>query len=179
MEELEQLEEDVLKTTNYLVKLYMDNYQKIEKILKENEKRIIAQIGLAMQAGIDQAIQMQQVGTKEKIKYISLSILLSGILMEDYSIGIDLYDENFYLDEQTIFSEIKIELVKELINQYVETDIKSLKIYQRQEKINYLENEYIEIRKVQSLTYMLLYVKWIIENIQKVVEQLEIKNMQT
>ena len=132
-----------------------------------------------MQEGIDQAVQMQEAGKKEKIKYISLSILLSSILPQDYIIGIDLYDKNFYLDEQTVFSEIEIELVKKLIKQYVETDIKNLKIYHRQEKINYPENEYIEIMKMQSMTYMLLYMKWTTENIQKAVKQLAIKNMQT
>ena len=179
MEELEQIEEDILKTTNFLSEAYLDNYQKLENKFKENEKRIIGQVVLAMQEGIDQAVQMQQAGKKEKIKYISLSILLSSILTQEYSIGIDFYDKNFYLDEETVFTEIKIDLVKELINQYVEKDIKNLKIYQRQEKINYPENEYIEIRKLQSMTYMLLYMKCIIENIQKAVKQLEIKNMQT
>lgn len=179
MEELEQIEEDILKTTNFLSEAYLDNYQKLENKFKEKEKRIIGQVVLAMQEGIDQAVQMQQAGKKEKIKYISLSILLSSILTQEYSIGIDFYDKNFYLDEETVFTEIKIDLVKELINQYVEKDIKNLKIYQRQEKTNYPENEYIEIRKLQSMTYMLLYMKCIIENIQKAVKQLEIKNMQT
>lgn len=179
MEELEQIKEDILKTTNFLSEAYLDNYQKLENKFKENEKRIIGQVVLAMQEGIDQVVQMQQAGKKEKIKYISLSILLSSILTQEYSIGIDFYDKNFYLDEETVFTEIKIDLVKELINQYVEKDIKNLKIYQRQEKSNYPENEYIEIRKLQSMTYMLLYMKCIIENIQKAVKQLEIKNMQT
>lgn len=179
MEELEQIKEDILKTTNFLSEAYLDNYQKLENKFKEKEKRIIGQVVLAMQEGIDQAVQMQQAGKKEKIKYISLSILLSSILTQEYSIGIDFYDKNFYLDEETVFTEIKIDLVKELINQYVEKDIKNLKIYQRQEKTNYTENGYIEIRKLQSMTYMLLYMKCIIENIQKAVKQLEIKNMQT
>ena len=179
MEEIAQIEEEILKTTNFLSKAYLDNYQKLENKFKENEKEIIGQIGLSMQEGIDQAVQMQEAGKKEKIKYISLSILLSSILTQEYSIGIDFYDKNFYLDEETVFTEIKIDLVKELINQYVEKDIKNLKIYQRQEKTNYPENEYIEIRKLQSMTYMLLYMKWTTENIQKAVKQLAIKNMQT
>lgn len=179
MEEIAQIEEEILKTTNFLSKAYLDNYQKLENKFKENEKEIIGQIGLSMQEGIDQAVQMQEAGKKEKIKYISLSILLSSILTQDYIIGIDFYDKNFYLDEQTVFSEIEIELVKKLIKQYVETDIKNLKIYHRQEKINYPENEYIEIMKMQSMTYMLLYMKWTTENIQKAVKQLAIKNMQT
>lgn len=38
MEELEQIEEDILKTTNFLSEAYLDNYQKLENKFKEKEK---------------------------------------------------------------------------------------------------------------------------------------------
>jgi len=179
MERPEQIEEYLIKTRDYLDKAYLDNYKKIEKALKDNEKRLLEQLQKALQYGIDKAEQLQKAGKKGNIKYISLSLLLSSILTEEYSIGINFYDENFYLDEETVFTEVKIEFIRELIKEYVETDIKNLMIYYRQERINCPENELIELRKTQGIVYALLYSKWIIENIEKAALRLEVKEMQT
>ena len=38
MEEIAQIEEEILKTTNFLSKAYLDNYQKLENKFKRNNR---------------------------------------------------------------------------------------------------------------------------------------------
>ncbi len=97
----------------------------------------------------------QQKNIKGKLKYISFSILLTSILTEKYSLGVNFYDEKFYLDESNIFDEFKLKYIYD----YASKDIQEIKMWLRKSQLPYNEGELFEIKKIIILSYVAVWVK--------------------
>ncbi len=97
----------------------------------------------------------QQKNIKGKLKYISFSILLTSILTEKYSLGVNFYDEKFYLDESNIFDEFKLKYISD----YASKDIQEIKMWLRKSQLPYNEGELFEIKKIIILSYVAVWVK--------------------
>ncbi len=97
----------------------------------------------------------QKNNTKGKLSYISFSVLLTSILTEKYSLGVNFYDERFYLDESNIFDEF----ILKYISEYVSKDMQEIKMWFTKKYLPYNEDELFEIKKILVLCYVGIWVK--------------------
>lgn len=111
-----------------------------EIFLKYNNKKenILKELNLKIQNFINKNFKIEKYSNK--IKYISITFLYSSIITKSYDFVFGLYDENFYVNENTKLLYLNIDF----IFNYFEDDIK---FFEKNSKI------------IQLQTYELYYLK--------------------
>ncbi len=116
----------------------------------------------------------QENNIKGKLKYISFSVLLTSILTEKYSLGINFYDEKFYLDEANVFEEF---ILKHILD-YVSKDMEEIKMWFRKKILPYNEGELFEMKKILVLSYIATWVKELQDEIIQCLNKSDKKDVQ-
>ena len=128
---LELKKEELLSMIKYV--------RSIASLEKNDIDILIDELTITFQKLVNKSIILQNEGKKNAIKYISLSILLSSIASQNYSLGINLYDESLLLDDVEIFTEWNIK------DYFTELDADIINA----ERI--LEKRFIRIKKYEML----------------------------
>ena len=134
-----------------------------------------AKLSVALQTAIDNAILSQHHEQKGIITYISFSALLSSILTQQYSFGINFYDEQFFVDAIDVFSEWN---VKE-IAPFIESDIEVVKKQLQKEFVGVCESELLEIKHQHALAYLLVCGHFLESKLAFVLKNLQLANLKT
>lgn len=153
--------------------IFIKNMQGHTVILKKHEQDLWELFSVALQNGFEKAYRKQQQG-KGKIKYISVSALLSSMISESYSLGINFYDERFYIDEVDVFTEFKIPYISDFIKENTEQTRKLLS-YHRQP---YKESDVAEIQKVYVLAYIVQVVEMLKSNISHILSKIQAEGVE-
>lgn len=132
------------------IEKFLDNIKTIEELMQNNYGELVNTLKNSINKSIKYTQILQSKGLKNQIKYISFSILLSSLLTGDYSLGINFYDEMFYLDEVDVFSEWKLPYIYNFVEDSNEMLISNLNT-----RGKYLNQNYIfEWKQNQALAYI-------------------------
>lgn len=152
---------------------FSNNIERLVEQFDENGAELELQI--AMQTIIDRAIKQQKIEEKGTISYISFSMLLSSLQTENYSFGINLYDETFFIDEIDTFIEWKLGY----LSTFIDSDIEVARKHLLKGFIGIVESDILEIKHIHALNYMLVGVEFLKSKIQSIIENLETIELKT
>lgn len=110
-------------------------------------------------------IAMQKEGKKEKIAVISIFYLRYSILTESYDIQLNLYDENFYLDNNNIYSLWK----SPFFMKYYVDDIEFLKREAKHNIVGFNYEKLQDIRMEYGEVYGVLLEKYCREKVTDII----------
>lgn len=127
----------------------------------------------AIQVTIDKAKLLQAEDKKNPIKYITFSILLSGIITKDYSMSINLLDTKYFVDEVNVFNEWKLPYIADYIKENVEFGKQEL----MKQFVGVNDSDMYILEHNLTLLYFDKYIKYLNENIPIIVEKLEITDL--
>lgn len=156
-----------------LESFFIKNMKKNTIILTQQEDDLLELFSTTLQKGFEKAYHKQLQSTN-KIKYIAISFLLSSIVSENYSFGINFYDEQFYLDENDIFIEFKIPYIFEFIKENV-VQTRKLLAYHRQP---YKESDLVDIQKIYALSYIGKIMEMLQSNISSILSRMQVGKVQ-
>ncbi len=134
---------------------FQKNINEIQNIIQINKEQWIFDLTKLFNTCFINTLNSQQENCKGKLRYISFSILLTSILTEKYSFGINFYDENFYLDESNIFDEFFLEYISD----FIDKDMESIKIWLRNKQILFNKSDLFEMKNIMVLNYMAIWIK--------------------
>lgn len=93
--------EDIRKKGNQLMEpVFRNSVVELMAEYKDNEEENLKSIQNALQSLIDITVQMQKKGAKRPIRFLGLCYCNSSLLTGNYEMRLDLYDNDFYLDEE-------------------------------------------------------------------------------
>lgn len=85
--------------SSFFEKCFTKNIPSIFENYKINRDFLYQQFANKMKELFKKSNELYNSGQKGRVHYIVISYLLSGILTQNYDLKIDMYDEQFYLDE--------------------------------------------------------------------------------
>lgn len=150
---MEFLHKNLDESNEILISEFLKNIEEIENLIKYNYDEILFCLQKCIDESIDRIKILQKKGLKKSIKYISFSILLSSLLTENYSLGINFYDETFYLDEVEVFSEWKIKYISNFVNNSIQMVEKNL----NSKNIPFEQGYLLDLKQSQGLIYTLVW----------------------
>lgn len=150
---MEFLHKNLDESNEILISEFLKNIEEIENLIKYNYNEILFCLQKCIDESIDRIKILQKKGLKKSIKYISFSILLSSLLTENYSLGINFYDETFYLDEVEVFSEWKIKYISNFVNNSIQMVEKNL----NSKNIPFEQGYLLDLKQSQGLIYTLVW----------------------
>lgn len=150
---MEFLHKNLDESNEILISEFLKNIEEIENLIKYNYDEILFCLQKCIDESVDRIKILQKKGLKKSIKYISFSILLSSLLTENYSLGINFYDETFYLDEVEVFSEWKIKYISNFVNNSIQMVEKNL----NSKNIPFEQGYLLDLKQSQGLIYTLVW----------------------
>lgn len=150
---MEFLHKNLDESNEILISEFLKNIEEIENLIKYNYDGILFCLQKCIDESVDRIKILQKKGLKKSIKYISFSILLSSLLTENYSLGINFYDETFYLDEVEVFSEWKIKYISNFVNNSIQMVEKNL----NSKNIPFEQGYLLDLKQSQGLIYTLVW----------------------
>lgn len=150
---MEFLHKNFDESNEILISEFLKNIEEIENLIKYNYDEILFCLQKCIDESVDRIKILQKKGLKKSIKYISFSILLSSLLTENYSLGINFYDETFYLDEVKVFSEWKIKYISNFVNNSIQMVEKNL----NSKNIPFEQGYLLDLKQSQGLIYTLVW----------------------
>lgn len=172
---MEFLHKNLDESNEILISEFLKNIEEIENLIKYNYDEILFCLQKCIDESIDRIKILQKKGLKKSIKYISFSILLSSLLTENYSLGINFYDETFYLDEVKVFSEWKIKYISNFVNNSIQMVEKNL----NSKNIPFEQGYLLDLKQSQGLIYTLVWsilLKQLIPVVLKNIERSDFMN---
>lgn len=172
---MEFLHKNLDESNEILISEFLKNIEEIENLIKYNYDEILFCLQKCIDESIDRIKILQKKGLKKSIKYISFSILLSSLLTENYSLGINFYDETFYLDEVEVFSEWKIKYISNFVNNSIQMVEKNL----NSKNIPFEQGYLLDLKQSQGLIYTLVWsilLKQLIPVVLKNIERSDFMN---
>ena len=150
---MEFLHKNLDESNEILISEFLKNIEEIENLIKYNYDEILFCLQKCIDESVDRIKILQKKGLKKSIKYISFSILLSSLLTENYSLGINFYDETFYLDEVEVFSEWKIKYISNFVNNSIQMVEKNL----NSKNIPFEQGYLLDLKQSKGLIYTLVW----------------------
>lgn len=172
---MEFLHKNLDESNEILISEFLKNIEEIENLIKYNYDEILFCLQKCIDESVDRIKILQKKGLKKSIKYISFSILLSSLLTENYSLGINFYDETFYLDEVEVFSEWKIKYISNFVNNSIQMVEKNL----NSKNIPFEQGYLLDLKQSQGLIYTLVWsilLKQLIPVVLKNIEKSDFMN---
>lgn len=172
---MEFLHKNFDESNEILISEFLKNIEEIENLIKYNYDEILFCLQKCIDESVDRIKILQKKGLKKSIKYISFSILLSSLLTENYSLGINFYDETFYLDEVKVFSEWKIKYISNFVNNSIQMVEKNL----NSKNIPFEQGYLLDLKQSQGLIYTLVWsilLKQLIPVVLKNIERSDFMN---
>ena len=172
---MEFLHKNLDESNEILISEFLKNIEEIENLIKYNYDEILFCLQKCIDESVDRIKILQKKGLKKSIKYISFSILLSSLLTENYSLGINFYDETFYLDEVEVFSEWKIKYISNFVNNSIQMVEKNL----NSKNIPFEQGYLLDLKQSQGLIYTLVWsilLKQLIPVVLKNIERSDFMN---
>lgn len=150
------LNDDNLMRMNIELKdTFENNILNLQSIIQKNKREWTLALTEKFQQNFFRAEKKKDKNKKGKLRYITFSVLLTSILTGKYSLGINFYDEKFYLDEAEVFGEFELDYISD----FVSKDMEAIKTWLRNKQILYNESDLFEMKKVLALNYTTVWVK--------------------
>ena len=115
----------------------------------KQSSQLCSSLCVALLQILKQVQSLQKLGQKGSIAYISFSLLQSNVLLDQFALHIDAYDERFLLDG----SETAAEWDFSLLIQSIDTDFESVAQVLRKTQIRVQEYEILELKRSYQTCY--------------------------
>ncbi|MFI3212249.1 MAG: hypothetical protein R3Y24_02810 [Eubacteriales bacterium] len=145
----------------------------IINLINTDLESLVEELTATLQSLIDKASYLQKENKKNKICFISFSILLSSIIQDEYSYGINLYDENFLVDDNEVFLEWNI---KKIFRDLKQDLVQSKKILQKK-FIKIKDYELIEIKHKYIVNNYAIFQEFLVFLIPLTLEKVDISQL--
>ena len=136
--------EEILKIgQDLLQERFLLNEKEIFLKYNNNKDSILKELNLKIQEFISKNFKIEE--NSNKIKYISITFLYSSIITKSYDFVFGLYDEKFYVNEDTKLLYLNIDFIFNYFEEDIKFFEKNSKISQLQTcELYYLKENYIK-----------------------------------
>lgn len=158
---------------DYIKNKWIEIFVELDKEYQKNLNVIINDVVRDFSKVCQRVIELQKRNEKEKVKYIYFSFLRTNILADNGDFRVDIYDENWFLDNKQCSGSIDMSFVFKYLFNFIE----EIKKNSLENKISMSDIELEKIKLEESERYKILAIEYLKTIVLKMVEDEKYKQM--
>lgn len=158
---------------DYIKNKWIEIFVELDKEYQKNLNVIINDVVRDFSKVCQRVIELQKRNEKEKVKYIYFSFLRTNILADNGDFRVDIYDENWFLDNKQCSGSIDMSFVFKYLFNFIE----KIKKNSLENKISMSDIELEKIKLEESERYKILAIEYLKTIVLKMVEDEKYKQM--
>ena len=158
---------------DYIKNKWIEIFVELDKEYQKNLNVIINDVVRDFSKVCQRVIELQKRNEKEKEKYIYFSFLRTNILADNGDFRVDIYDENWFLDNKQCSGSIDMSFVFKYLFNFIE----EIKKNSLENKISMSDIELEKIKLEESERYKILAIEYLKTIVLKMVEDEKYKQM--
>ena len=158
---------------DYIKNKWIEIFVELDKEYQKNLNVIINDVVRDFSKVCQRVIELQKRNEKEKVKYIYFSFLRTNILADNGDFRVDIYDENWFLDNKKCSGSIDMSFVFKYLFNFIE----EIKKNSLENKISMSDIELEKIKLEESERYKILAIEYLKTIVLKMVEDEKYKQM--
>lgn len=158
---------------DYIKNKWIEIFVELDKEYQKNLNVIINDVVRDFSKVCQRVIELQKRNEKGKVKYIYFSFLRTNILADNGDFRVDIYDENWFLDNKQCSGSIDMSFVFKYLFNFIE----EIKKNSLENKISMSDIELEKIKLEESERYKILAIEYLKTIVLKMVEDEKYKQM--
>lgn len=158
---------------DYIKNKWIEIFVELDKEYQKNLNVIINDVVRDFSKVCQRVIELQKRNEKGKVKYIYFSFLRTNILADNGDFRVDIYDENWFLDNKQCSGSIDMSFVFKYLFNFIE----KIKKNSLENKISMSDIELEKIKLEESERYKILAIEYLKTIVLKMVEDEKYKQM--
>ena len=158
---------------DYIKNKWIEIFVELDKEYQKNLNVIINDVVRDFSKVCQRVIELQKRNEKEKVKYIYFSFLRTNILADNGDFRVDIYDENWFLDNKKCSGSIDMSFVFKYLFNFIE----EIKKNSLENKISMSDIELEKIKLEESERYKIIAIEYLKTIVLKMVEDEKYKQM--
>ena len=158
---------------DYIKNKWIEIFVELDKEYQKNLNVIINDVVRDFSKVCQRVIELQKRNEKEKVKYIYFSFLRTNILADNGDFRVDIYDENWFLDNKQCSGSIDMSFVFKYLFNFIE----EIKKNSLENKISMSDIELEKIKLEESERYKILAIEYLKTIVLKMVEDEKYKQL--